>query len=103
MYSTFAYGGLNIDDVQWLKEMNKFFLVPDLVVLLHVPPVECIRRIHTTRTEVEMFEELDHLEKIWEEYQKLANENNNFVIIDADRSKKTVAEDVYREVKKILS
>jgi len=102
MYSTFAYGSLNIPDIQWLKDMNKFFLVPDIVVLLKVSPKECIRRIHSTRAEVEMFEEVKQLEKIWQEYQKLANENNNFVIIDADRPKDEVAEDVYNEVKKIL-
>jgi len=101
MYSTIAYGAADFKDTIWLKEINKFFLKPDLVILLKVDPKECLRRINTERAETELFEKVDYLTKTWAEYEKIAEENDFFKIIDAMRPKEEVKQEIWEYISKL--
>jgi dTMP kinase len=103
MMSTFAFGSLSIEDEDWLKTLNSKFRKPDLTILLKVAPEECMNRISKGRAKTELFEKEDKLRKVWKRYEELSNELENVIIIDANRAKEEVHEEIYREVIKRLS
>lgn len=97
-FSTIAYGSLEIPDWQWLKDINKQFLLPDLTLVLKVSPEICLQRISQNRFEKELFENEEILAKIWQRYERLSREFENVKIIDGEKS----IEEVFEEVKKII-
>lgn len=66
-WSTIAFGSVSLDK-KWLLEMQKYFLFPDLTLILKVSPEECIRRISNNRYDYELFEEENKLKKVWKTY-----------------------------------
>ena len=94
MFSTIAFGSLGIDDWQWLKDLNKRFLLPDIVFYLKVSPKSCIKRIKENRNSFELFEKEKKLEKIEKGYEALAKEYSIFKVIDGEREIKEIAEEV---------
>lgn len=98
-FSTIAYGNLGIKDWEWLKKLNKKFLLPDLTFFLRVSPKICIERIKKNRFEITLFEKEEVLGKVWGNYEKLAKEFENVFIIDGERS----IEEVFEKVKRILN
>lgn len=96
--STLAFGKVNLD-IDWLKGLNQTFRKPDLTFLLDVNVEECLRRIESRGEEKELFEKKEYLEKVWENYLELANEENNTFIIGGERPKETVAEEIWQIVK----
>ncbi|KPJ56581.1 hypothetical protein AMJ49_04510 [Parcubacteria bacterium DG_74_2] len=96
-FSTIAYGALEIKDWDWLIEINKQFLLPDLTFLLKVSPKICLGRIKKNRFSIELFEREKVLEKVWQNYEKLSKEFENIHIINGEQS----PEKVFKQVKKI--
>lgn len=92
-YSTIAYGSLDLD-INWLIEMNKPFLIPDIIFLLKVRPQVCIERIDKNRDKREFFEESEKLRKVWQTYEILSQRFSNIRIIDGEKSIKEVFEEV---------
>lgn len=97
-FSTIAYGSLEIQDWQWLKDLNKHFILPDLSFFLKVRPTVCIKRIKGNRFEMELFEKEETLAKVWESYERLAREFKNVYVIDGERK----IEEIFEEIKKIV-
>lgn len=97
--STLAYGGMNVD-MNWLEELNKFFIQPDLTFLLQLPPEKCLERIVGRGSDFELFEKKEKLEKIWANYNRLAGEYSNVIQLDADRPIDMIAEDIWTIVSK---
>lgn len=102
LFSTIAFGSLEIDDWQYLKEINKRFMLPDVVFYLKVSPKTCIQRIKEGRNSFELFEEEKKLEKIEKGYERLAKEYDIFKVIDGERSVKDVAEEINKIVKSVF-
>lgn len=98
MFSTFAFGSLE-GDLEWLKALNSKFRKPDLTILIKVAPEECIRRIHSNRAKTELFEKVDTLTKVWQAYEKIAEEYDNVHVIDGEQTKEAVHENIYAIVK----
>lgn len=96
-FSTMAFGGIDID-IDWLKKINERFIVPDLTFFIKVPASECIRRISASRFEVELFEEEKKLVRVWENYEKLADEFENVHVIDGTKG----VDDVHEEIMGIV-
>lgn len=92
--STVAYGALEIKDMDWLIELNKHFISPDITFLLKVSPKTCIERIRKDRFSIELFEKEEALTKIWQNYEELAKRFENVYIIDGERPIKDVFEDI---------
>lgn len=95
--STLAYGGLEVD-INWLKELNKNFIQPDLTFLFKLTPEECIKRIKSRGAAFELFEKKEKLEKIWANYEKLSQEYPNLHVIDASRP----IEEIEKEIVEIV-
>ena len=102
MLSTFAFGSIDGLEIGWLEEMNKHFRKPDLTILLKVPPAECIARINKSRNGAELFEEVKKLEKVWNNYEILAERHENVVIIDGTLDADKVHKLIVKEVEKVL-
>jgi len=98
-FSTIAYGALDIKDWDWLVEINKQFLLPDLTFLLKVSPKVCLERIKQNRFSIELFEKEEVLEKVWQNYEKLSKEFENVYIINGELSPKKV----FEQIKTIIS
>jgi dTMP kinase len=97
LFSTLAYGAMDLS-MSWLKSLNKYFPTPDIVFLFKLEPKECIRRIAGRGSDYELFEKTEKLEKIWKNYEKIAEEHENFHIIDATKTIEEVGEEIWRIV-----
>ena len=92
MWSTVAYGSVDIDR-NWLLEMQKYFLKPDMTIFLKVEPKKCVSRIARNRYDMELFEKEDKLKKVWQTYLWLAKKfPKDIKIIDGEGTEKEVFE-----------
>jgi len=85
-YSSMAYQGAVGVDLDWIKEMNRFALKPDLAVLLDILPEFSLHRLKRRRS---IYEDSDYLRKVRDIYIKLVNDGE-LVNVDADRPKRVV-------------
>ena len=100
LWSTIAFGGNKLDR-DWLLTLHKYVIMPDVTVLLRVPPKVCIERIAQDRFDFELFEKESELKKVWRNYKWLANKfKKEFIIVDGVGSTEEILE---RIVDKILS
>jgi dTMP kinase len=101
-FSTMAYGNLEINDLNWLIEINKKFILPDLTFFLKVSPKICIERIKKDRFEITLFEKEEILRKVWRNYEILAKKFKNVYIIDGERSIEEISNEVIKITEKKL-
>ena len=95
IFSTLAFGGINVD-MDFLKQINSKFKKPDITFIIDTPPETCLERIKRTRFQhLELFEKI---EKIRENYLSLKDYFPNVYIINGNRPK----EEVFEEIKKIV-
>jgi dTMP kinase len=97
MFSSLAFGGVNID-LEWLKALNSKFRLPDYTFFLDVPPEVCIERMEKSRFELELFEQREYLKKVHENYKALAKDYENFHVIDGNDYK----EEVHKRIVEVL-
>lgn len=105
-FSTFAYGGLSTD-IEWLKEINNDFPLPDLTLFIDVEPKECLQRIGGRGKDIELFEEEKKLEQIRTNYLEVLKssairqpaEATNFKLIDGSGT----IEETHKQVMQHLS
>ncbi len=97
LFSTLAYGGIDVD-IDWLKELNKHFRIPDITFLFRLDPGECIKRIAGRGSDYELFEKQEKLEKIWKNYEEIVWQYSNINVIDASKPIEDVAEDIWKVV-----
>jgi len=95
LFSTLAYGAMDLS-MGWLKSLNKYFPIPDIVFLFKLDPKECIKRIAGRGSDYELFEQAEKLTKIWENYEKIAGEYENFHMIDATKKIEEISEEIWR-------
>jgi dTMP kinase len=101
--STAAYqGAAGLDPAEIIRRNELFAPVPDLVILLVVPPVLGIERIRTLRGEaLNAFEQEAELERVAAIFDQL---NQKYIKrIDATQSVAAVQQAVFAEVKQFLS
>jgi len=97
-FSTFAFGAAHGADLEELIKLNNDFLYPDIVFLFKASAKLCIERIEKRGSPKELFEKQEMLEKVWQVYEKLPLRFANFKIIDGEKSK----DEVFQEIKNIL-
>lgn len=95
-FSSFAYGGVNVD-LDYLLEINKEFLMPDIVFFLDTKPEICLQRIKTRGDKRTLFEKKQVLEKVYQNFKCLSNQFN-FKIINGEKSIKKVFEQIKKFV-----
>ncbi|MFA5878161.1 MAG: dTMP kinase [Candidatus Staskawiczbacteria bacterium] len=98
-FSTIAYGSLDIKDREWLVNLNKNFLFPDITFLLKVSPRICMERIQKTRYEINLFEREEMLTRVWENFDRLAKEFEKVHVIQGEGP----LEKIHQEIVQILT
>jgi dTMP kinase len=97
LFSTLAYGAMDLS-MSWLKSLNEYFPIPDIVFLFKLDPKKCIKRIAGRGSDYELFEKAEKLEKIWGNYEKIAGDYENIHMIDATKTIDEISEEIWRIV-----
>lgn len=101
-FSTIAYGALAVNDVDWLKNLNEKFRVPDITFLFKLDPKICIERIKGRGSDFELFEHHEKLQVIWQNYEKIASSYENIHIIDAEKNIDEISEEIWSFVREMI-
>ncbi|WP_258084761.1 dTMP kinase [Thermococcus thermotolerans] len=93
-YSSLAYQWARGLDLEWLIDLNRFAIRPDLVILLDLPVKESMKRINgrSIKTEFDKIAELQ--KKVRENYLKLAERFPEIRIVNALAS----VEDIHNDI-----
>jgi dTMP kinase len=93
-YSSLAYQWARGLDLEWLIDLNRFAVRPDLVILLDLPVKESMKRINgrSIKTEFDKIAELQ--KKVRENYLKLAERFPEMRIVNALAS----VEDIHNDI-----
>ncbi|MEM5829864.1 MAG: dTMP kinase [Candidatus Aenigmatarchaeota archaeon] len=116
-YSNFAYQAAKGVPLDWLMQIEKYFIKPDIVFLMDVPVETTLSRVRQLSLEdfskKEILERIEKereiLEKTREIFLKLARENKEarWYVIDASKSMKEVHEEIWSilepEIEKLKS
>jgi dTMP kinase len=102
LFSTIAFGSYGVPDMEWLKQLNRLFPLPDLTFLFKLDPEECIRRIQGRGTEFELFEKAEKLKVIWKNYDVLRHDYPHFHLIDASKGIGEISDEIWKVVESKL-
>jgi dTMP kinase len=86
----------------WLKIINSKFLLPDLIFIIDVPASVSIERIRGSRFGFELFEEIEKLEKVRNNFLELSKEYDNCFVINGNKSIENVHKDIIKIVEEKL-
>lgn len=86
LHSSLAYQGAAGVDLDWMRELNRFALKPDLGILLDILPEYSLHRLKRRRS---IFESADYLRKVRDIYIRLAQQGE-LVRVDADKPRRIV-------------
>lgn len=100
--SSLAYQGLEIDDINWLMEINSKALEPDLTIMIDVSAEVAKQRIEENRVKTEIYETKKQLSRVRSQYKKcvrkLKNDGYDVRIVDGEQSKDKVNQQILRHV-----
>jgi len=88
IYSTLAYQGAAGLSLDWIEQINRFALVPDLALFLDVPPEVMVERLHRKRS---VMETLENQRKVREVYMTMVD-SGRLILIDGSKPIIDVAE-----------
>ena len=106
-YSSLAYQGV-VSDPDWVFHINvdcPEIRRPDLCVFLDLDDEACLRRMDAGRSYREIYENENTLLAVRKRYYaafERLKDRDNIVIVNADRTREEVAEDVFAAVRAIL-
>ena len=98
MYSSLAYQGAAELDLEWIEEINRMALPPDLAIYIDVPPEVVVERIRRKKS---VMERLETQRKVREVYMKYVK-NGKLVPVDGDRKKGEVEKSILEIVLNFL-
>lgn len=109
-YSNFAYKSVGGVPIDWLKEIEKPVIKPDMVILIDLPTEASIKRVQQASieefTKKEMLTELEKqrefTEKVRQEYLNLArcDKETKWFVIDGTKELKDNLQDIWNIVSK---
>jgi dTMP kinase len=97
--SSVAYGEAQGLDAPWLVEIQKFLPTPSATILLDIAPETAAQRKAVDRDRYER--DLAMLGRVRESYHRQASANG-WIVLDGERSKDDIAEDVFAAVSRIV-
>jgi len=99
-WSSIAYGSVELAQT-WLLDLNKNFILPDLTILVDVPPEICARRITRQPGGLELFEEEEKLALAQEAYHSLATKHWAYiVVVNGEQPLGKVTEAILKTIKR---
>ena len=106
-HSTLAYQG-KTTDYAWVRSMNidcPEIRKPDACIYLDLTPEQSLKRISRGRSNVEIYENLEKLTEVRASFhsviEDLRQNGEKIFIIDADRSREELAEEIYAIIKQL--
>lgn len=99
-FSSFAFGEASGANLEWLFELNKDFLLPDMLFFVEVRPEICMERIESRGQAKELMERKELLEKVSVNYQnilKLFQGKIKISVINGEESIETVSKEIYEK------
>lgn len=93
-YSSLAYQWARGLDLDWLIDLNRFAIRPDLVILLDLPVKESMKRINGRSIKTEFDKIVELQKKVRENYLKLAERFPEMKIVNALASVKDIHNDI---------
>jgi dTMP kinase len=96
LHSSLAYQSAAGVDVDWIRNLNKGIINPDIVFLLDIDPDISLMRVNNRDRTV--FEKKAYLIKVREKYLEFAK-SGELIIVDASRSIEKVQKDIRCKVK----
>ena len=98
VYSSLAYQGIAGLSIEWIEQINKHALKPDLAVLIDVDPKTVMRRLKPQRS---VMENIETQQKVRDVYLKFVAKGK-IVRLEGNRTKGEVAEALTNVVLKFL-
>jgi len=100
-YSNIAYQSARGIEAEKIRELNERFAPkPDLVIILDVSPEIALERIKV-RGKTTAFEEKEYLERVRENFLKIADERT--IVVNAERPLEEVREEIFYAVRRLLN
>ena len=98
--SSLAYQSI-FAEYEWVKEINRFALKPDLTIFLDVPPDVALNRIALSRQDKDIYEDQQTLVKVYEAYKKIVScyPYGELVVVNGIGTVEEVAASVFEKVK----
>ena len=90
VYSSLAYQGAAGLDLEWIEEINRLALPPDLAIYIDVPPEVAVKRMRRRKS---VMERLETQRKVQEVYMKFVKDEE-LVPVDGSGRKEKVAKDI---------
>jgi dTMP kinase len=90
VYSSLAYQGAAGLDLEWIEQINRFALPPDLTLYIDVPPEVVVKRIRRKKS---VMERLETQQRVREFYMKYVD-NGKLMPLDGDRTKDDVEQNI---------
>ena len=106
-FSSYAYHGTHMD-INWVISANSLsadLLRPNLNIYIDISPEESMKRLNKGRDIIQLYESIENLKKVKEKYFEsfeLLREKERISIVDGNRSEKEIANDIWKEVSKLV-
>ncbi len=101
VYSSLVYQTVRGLSKEWVEEINKPAIKPDLTVFIDVPPETGLDRVNSSGEPDKFEENLELQKKVSNAYQNLAEEKN-IPVIDGTLTKEKVQKKIREKVQNIL-
>ncbi len=98
VYSSLAYQGAAGLDLNWIEEINRSVVTPDLAIYLDVPPEVVVKRIRRKKS---VMERLEVQRKVRKVYMKFV-EDGRLIRVDGNRPKDAVSRNILTTVLNFL-
>lgn len=99
--SGLAYGAVEFD-ADWLKEVYKNIVLPDVIFYLKIPPRVALQRLGEEGLFLKFFERETFLQKVSDNYDKLAEEYPNVYVLDGTKPITEINKEVIQIIMKKL-
>lgn len=102
LHSSIAYQGAAGLDTEWVSEINKYAIEPDLALYIDVSPEIGLKRIKGGRRLRSSMENLQNLKNVRKIYHKLVKDNE-LMMVNGAASFRSVSERILKLVRKYLT
>ena len=98
-WASVAFGSVHLSK-EWLLELNRDFILPDLTVFIEVEPEICLERLAKEKGGVVLFDEEEHLEQTWDTYHWLASKYwwAQIAVVDGEQKREEVTKDILANI-----